>query len=82
MKIGPYDVCTSKGSLVRRSAARVWKCGVLLAEVFPGHGDALKWIRTRPLDDSRQEFIRQLQANDVPEDDIKMILQLPGKDLP
>lgn len=77
---GIYKVTNSHFSSVQQSSVRVKTLdGVILAEVFPEHSDALRYVRTRPQSQARKEFVRQLRANDVPEEHIKMLLAIPPK---
>lgn len=80
MKIGPYDVYNSNSNGKSRNCVRVKLEGVILAEVFPDHSNPLKHIRQYPLTEVRAEFVRQLKANFVSDDDVKMLLKLPAKE--
>lgn len=77
MKLGKYDVYNSNGNAHSRNCVRVKLEGVILAEVFPDFSNPLKYIRTRPLCQWRKEFVEQLRANSVPEEDIHLLLKLP-----
>lgn len=80
MKVGKYDVssCNKRGEAYP-SACRVKLDGVILAEVFTPHRDPYRWLRTRPRDPARREFVEQLREMEIPEEDIKMLLSMHEK---
>lgn len=76
--IGEYNVssCNARVSQGYPAAIRVKRNGVILAEVFPGHSNPLVWVQRHPHSEHYKEIVSQLQALDVPEEDIREILTL------
>mgnify|MGYP001592005231 CR=1 FL=1 len=80
MNIGPYRITNSSAGAHQSSMTRVYLDGVIIAEVRMGtKSNPLKWIRTRPLSGERAQFVNQLRANGVPDEDVKAILAVPKK---
>lgn len=79
MRLGKYIINNTSGSATQRDKLTVFLDGVIMASVRTGHSNPLKYIRMRPLEPVRQGFVRQLRANNVPEDDVQMILSLDNK---
>lgn len=77
MKFAQYDILNSNASNANKACIRVKLHGVILAEVRSEHSNPLKYLRCRPLSEERQELVRQLRLNSVPESDITAILTLP-----
>lgn len=84
MKLGIYDLANTRGVCPLKHRVRVSRNGELVAEVYPaqldpdlkGHSDPLRFVRRFPQSRSRRAFVQQLQENNVPSDDITMLLQM------
>jgi hypothetical protein len=85
MKVGIFDVANTRGVCPLKHRVRVSLRGELLAEIYPaqldpdakGFSDPLRFVRRYPFSQSRKEFTRQLEANGIDAQTIRMLLDMP-----
>ena len=79
MQIAQYTITQSNASRQYQSSVKVILAGCIVAHVRMDSGKPLDYIRKHYHAPERAEFIRQLTAAQVTEDDIKMILKIDVK---